>query len=133
MALRLVKSFRKNLISPLPIRGRPAASEDIVEPGKDYYIVKDYKRNPFYMSMLMATRPGYKYDYDPFKKWSERREAVWEPRYKHQQIDISMGWSQIFFFVFISVQFFVCFHFETKINRHNEDPLNYNLGRPHEY
>jgi len=117
----------------LPSRARPAASEDIVEPPKGFYVVKDYNRNPFYMSIVMAARPGYKKVYDPFKKYTERRQNNWEPRYKNQQIDIGLGWTQIFLYVFIVVQFFVVFHFEAKVWRLYHNPLAHNSGRPTEF
>lgn len=133
MALRLVKSLRKSAFAEISKRARPAASEEIVEAPHDYYIVKDYDRNPYYMSLIHATRPGYKKDYDPFKKYNERREANWEPKYKHQQIDMSLGWLQLVFFILLPIEYFVVMHFEAKYRRHKRDPLSYNFGRPSEF
>lgn len=133
MAFRSILKFRKQTMLSLPSRARPAASEEIVEPPKGFYIVKDYNRNPFYMSIVMAAKPGYKKVYDPFKKYTERRLNNWEPRYKHHQMDIGLGWSQLAFFIFILVQFFACFHFEAKVFRLYHNPLAYNCGKPTEF
>jgi hypothetical protein len=133
MALRLVKNLRKPTVLAVMTRGRAAPSEEIVEPPHDYYIVKDYDRNPFYMSMIYASKPGFKKDYDQFKKYSERREANWEPRYKGQQIDMSLGWLQIAFFILLPLEYFVVMHMERKYRVHSKDPLHYNFGRPSEF
>lgn len=133
MALRLVKNLRKSTIISLPTRGRPAASEEIVEPPHDYYIVKDYDRNPFYMSIINAAKPGYKKDYDPFKKYSERREIPWEPKYKNHQLDISLGWFSLAFFFFLPIQFFILMVVEGKSYRYYKDPLSFNFGKPSEF
>lgn len=133
MALRNILKFRRSTMFALPSRGRPAASEEIVDPPKDYYIVKDYNRNPFYMSMMFATKPGFKKKYDPFKKHAERRTAVWEAKYKNQQIDASLGWTQIFLYGFIVVEFLLLFQIECKLFWFYRNPLGYNFAKPSEF
>ena len=133
MALRLIKNLRKATVFNVATRGRFAASEEIVEPPHDYYIVKDYDRNPYYMAAIHATRPGYKKDYDPFKKYSERRDAAWEPSYKNQQLDVSLGWLQLFFFIFLPIEFFIAMMWECRGLRYYKDPLSFNFGRPSEF
>lgn len=133
MSLRLVKNLRKSTLFQPFTRGRATGSEEIVEAPHDYYIVKDYDRNPYYMALIHATRPGYKKDYDPFKKYSERREANWEPRYKHQQVDMSLGWLQVVFFILLPIEYYVVLLWESKYNRLYKDPLSFNLGKPSEF
>ena len=133
MALRLVKNLRKGTLLEVAKRGRPGASEEIVEAPHDYYLIKDYDRNPYYMAQVYAQKPGAKKDYDPFKKYNDRREANWEPRYKNQQIDMSLGWLQLAFFILLPIEFFFALHFEGKYKRYFRDPLSFNFGRPNEF
>jgi hypothetical protein len=133
MALRLVKGLRKGTVLNLSTRGRPAASDEIVEPPTEFYVVKDYDRNPYYMALVNATKPGYKKAYDPFKKYSERRESAWEPRYKHHQIDMSLGWLQLFTFIFLPIFFIVSTAWEGRYVRFRTDPLSLSFSKPNEF
>ena len=133
MALRLVKHLRKATVFNVASRGRPGASEEIVECPHDYYLVKDYEKNPYYMSLIHATRPGYKKDYDPFKKYSERREANWEPRYKHQQLDMSLGWFTLAYFILLPIEYLILSIVEERGITHYQDPLSIKYGKPSEF
>ena len=133
MALRLVKNFRKATFLQGRTRARPAASEEIEEPPHGYYIVKDYDKNPYYMALIHATKPGYKKNYDPYKKATERRDAAWEPRYKHQQVDMGVGWLQLVFFIVLPIEFLVVLLWEGRTIRWRKDPLSFNLGKPSEF
>jgi len=134
MALRLAKSLRRSsLPTALGTRRRPAPSEEIVDPPTDFYVVKDYEKNPFYMSMIHGQKPGYKKVYDPFKKHQERREQVWEPTYKGQLLDMGMGMLQIAFFIFLPLEFIIGVYWESRYKKMRSDPLGYNLAKPSEF
>ncbi|CAG9327044.1 unnamed protein product [Blepharisma stoltei] len=133
MALRLARVFRRSGMPQLATRGRPAADTEVAdEIPHDFYVVKDYERNLFYGQLSHAQRPGYKKRYDPFKKFSERQEHAWTPRYRNQQFDAGTGWITFAFILLLPFEFIVLFYLETKYKRYRYNPLAYNLGIPHE-
>lgn len=134
MSLRLAKALRHSRIAKLPIRGRPGADTEVAdEVPHDYYVTKDYERNPFYGAYSHAQRQGYKKLYDPFKKFSERQEHAWVPKYRHQQFDMGGGWLSTAFFILLPLQVWVLFYFESRYRRHTYNPLAHNFGRPSEF
>lgn len=106
MALRLVKSLRYRLpFLPAQTGRRLSPSEDVVdEPPHDYYVVKDYDRNPYYNLLHYAQRPGFKKSFDPYVKAAERRESQWWPNYRYQLFDLGVTWTSLFLIIFFPVQ-----------------------------
>ena len=134
MAFQLARSLRRNTVKNFMNRAQPAADEmEAEEVPHDFYIVKDYDRNPFYMSMVHSHRAGYKKIYDPFIKHSERQEHVWRPRYYGQLRDQGLGWLQMFTLIFLPIQCVLFFYWESRKRRVYEDPLAFNLGKPSEF
>lgn len=118
MALRYAAGLRRpTLLKSIGGRSRPAASDEIPdEPPHDFITVKDYDRNPYYMSRIYANRPGYKKIYDPFRKYNERQEQLWEPKYYGQEIDMGVSWLSLFVLLFLPFEFLVDFYMESVMN-----------------
>ena len=135
MALQLARSLRKNsLKSVVSCRGRVAQDEEVAdEKPHEYFVVKDYDRNPFYMSLIHSQRPGYKKFYDPFLKHHERQDHAWRPEYYGQLRDHGLGWMQLFLLFFLPVQMILTYYWESRYRCFYKDPLGYNMGKGSEF
>lgn len=134
MALSLLASLRRHSLRQVVARSRPSADE--MEPDEvphDFYVVKDYDKNPFYMSLVHVNKPGYKKLYDPFKKHAERQEHAWRPRYYGQLRDQGLGILQMCILFFLPFEFVVLYYWETRYSKHRMDPLGYNMSKPGEF
>ena len=122
----LAKALR--FTRPVVGRSRPIPSDEIVDPPSydEFYVVKDYTRNPFYGSLLHLKRPGKKKLDDPFTEHFEKRDWAWREKYPNQVLEMAFPPSLFFFFAFfIPAHLLWFFYWETRWRSYYVNPLGY--------